>query len=30
MDQAPDNLDQVWRDAVLETIQEVCGHRGWS
>ena len=30
MDQAPYNLDQVRRDAVLETIQEVCGHRGGS
>jgi REP element-mobilizing transposase RayT len=30
MDQAPYNLDQIRRDAVLEAIQEVCGQRGWS
>jgi len=30
MDQAPYHLDQIRRDAVLEAIQEVCGHRGWS
>ena len=30
MDQAPYNLDQIRRDAVLEAIQEVCAHRGWS
>src|ERR1019366_7098447 len=30
MDQAPYNLDQVRRDAVLEAIQEVCARRGWS
>ena len=30
MDQAPYHLDQVRRDAVLEAIQEVCVHRGWS
>jgi REP element-mobilizing transposase RayT len=30
MDQAPYHLDQTRRDAVLETIQEVCVHRGWS
>jgi len=28
--QAPYNLDQIRRDAVLEAIQEVCTHRGWS
>jgi REP element-mobilizing transposase RayT len=30
MDQAPYHLDQVRRDAVLEAIQEVSVHRGWS
>lgn len=30
MDQSQYHLDQVRRDAVLEAIQEVCGHRGWS
>ena len=30
MDQAPYHLDQICRDAVLESIQEVCSHRGWS
>jgi hypothetical protein len=30
MDQAPYHLDQIRRDAVLEAIQEVCEHRGWS
>jgi REP element-mobilizing transposase RayT len=30
MDQAPYNLDQSRRDAVLEAIREVCAHRGWS
>jgi len=30
MDQAPYNLDQIRRAAVLEAIQEVCGQRGWS
>jgi REP element-mobilizing transposase RayT len=30
MDQAPYHLDQTRRDAVLETTQEVCVHRGWS
>ena len=30
MDQAPYHLDQVRRDALLEAIQEVCAHRGWS
>ena len=30
MDQAPYLLDQVRRGAVLEAIQEVCVHRGWS
>ena len=29
MDQSPYRLDQIRRDAVLEAIQEVCGHRGW-
>ena len=27
---APCHLDQIRRDAVLEAIQKVCGHRGWS
>ena len=30
MDQAPYQLDQIRRDAVLEAIHEVCGHRGWT
>ncbi len=30
MDQPPYDLDQIRRDAVLESIQEVCGQRGWS
>jgi REP element-mobilizing transposase RayT len=30
MDQAPYTLDQIRRDLVLEAIQEVCAHRGWS
>lgn len=30
MDQDPDHLDQVRRDAVLEAIHEVCLHRGWT
>ena len=30
MDQAPYPLDQPRRDAVLEAIQEVCLHGGWS
>jgi REP element-mobilizing transposase RayT len=30
MDQPPYHLDQPRRDAVLEAIQEVCLHRGWS
>ncbi|MBI3471829.1 MAG: transposase [Candidatus Solibacter usitatus] len=30
MDQAPYNLDQIRRDVVLQAIQEVCAHRGWS
>ncbi len=30
MDQAPYCLDQIRRNAVLEAIQEVCVHRGWS
>ncbi|HXB71407.1 MAG TPA: transposase [Candidatus Acidoferrales bacterium] len=30
MDQAPYHLDQIRRNAVLEAIQEVCVHRGWS
>jgi REP element-mobilizing transposase RayT len=29
MDQAPYELDQVRRDAVLDAIQEVCAYRGW-
>jgi REP element-mobilizing transposase RayT len=29
MDQAPYDLDQIRREAVLEAIQEVCVHRGW-
>lgn len=29
MDQAPYNLDQMRREAVLEGIQEVCTHRRW-
>ena len=30
MDQAPYDLDQIRRDTVLEAIQDVCAHRGWS
>ncbi len=30
MDQPLYHLDQIRRDAVLEAIQEVCAHRGWS
>ena len=30
MDQVPYHLDQIRRDAVLEAIQEVGVHRGWS
>ena len=30
MDQAPYQLDQIRRDAVLAAIPEVCAHRGWS
>ena len=30
MDQAPYHLDQIRRDVLLEAIQEVCAHRGWS
>ena len=30
MDQPPYYLDQIRRDAVLEAIQNVCRHRGWS
>jgi REP element-mobilizing transposase RayT len=30
MDQPPYDLDQLRRDAVLEAMQEVCAHRGWS
>jgi REP element-mobilizing transposase RayT len=30
MDQAPYDLDQNRRDAVLVSIQEVCARRGWS
>jgi REP element-mobilizing transposase RayT len=30
MDQAPYDLDQIRRDAVLEAIREVCGQRDWS
>jgi REP element-mobilizing transposase RayT len=29
MDQAPDTLDEVRRNAVLAAIQEVSAHRGW-
>jgi REP element-mobilizing transposase RayT len=29
MDQAPYNLDQLRRDAVLEAIQQVCARRSW-
>ena len=30
MEQRPYFLDQIRRDAVLQAIQDVCGHRGWS
>ena len=30
MDQPAYRMDQIRRDAVLEAIQEVCGHRGWT
>jgi REP element-mobilizing transposase RayT len=30
MDQAPYEMDQIRREAVLEAIQEVCAHRGWT
>jgi len=30
MHQAPYHLVQIRREAVLEAIQEVCAHRGWS
>ncbi len=30
MDQPPYELDQIRRDAVLDAIQKVCAHRGWS
>jgi REP element-mobilizing transposase RayT len=30
MDQSPYHLDPVRRDAVLEAIQHVCAHRGWT
>ena len=30
MDQPPYHMDQIRRDAVLQAIQEVCGHRGWN
>ena len=30
LDQPAYHLDETRRDAVLEAIQEVCGHRGWS
>ena len=30
MDQPPYHLDQILRDAVLEAIQKMCVHRGWS
>jgi len=30
MDQPPCHLDQIRRDAVLQAIQEVCRHRGWT
>jgi REP element-mobilizing transposase RayT len=29
MDQPAYHLDQIRRNAILEAIQEVCGHRGW-
>jgi len=30
MDELPCHLDQIHRDGVLEAIQEVSAHRGWS
>ena len=30
MDQPPYDLDRIRRDAVLEAIQDVCAHNGWS
>ena len=30
MDQPPYDLDRIRRGAVLEAIQDVCAHRGWS
>ena len=30
MDEPPCHLDQIHRDGVLEAIQEVSAHRGWS
>ena len=30
MDQSPDYLDRMRRDAVLEAMWQVCAHRGWS
>ena len=30
MDQPAYHMDQTRRDAVLQAIQEVCGHRGWN
>jgi REP element-mobilizing transposase RayT len=30
MDQPAYHMDQIRRDAVLQAIQEVCGHRGWN
>src|SRR5436190_13312300 len=30
MDQAPYHLNQIHRDVVLQAIEEVCAHRGWS
>ena len=30
MDQPAYHMDPIRRNAVLEALQEVCGHRGWS
>lgn len=30
MNQAPYNLDQIRRDAVMEAIREVCAYRSWT
>ena len=30
MDQPPYSLDRICHQAVLQAIQEVCGHRGWN